>query len=544
MTYCLHPQCTKPRNQSGAKFCQHCGAKLLLREHYRALEPIGQGGFGKTFLAVDEDRLKTRCVIKQFLPQELGTKNAQKAAELFHREAVRLDELGQHSQIPALLSHFEQDGFQYLVQEFIDGQNLAVELVNDGCFTEAKIRQLLLDLLPLLQFVHEKGVIHRDIKPENIIRRQGDKRLVLVDFGAAKVWSATALVEKGTIIGSPEYMAPEQLDSRATFASDIYSLGVTCLHLLTQMPPFELRDNQEDCWVWRDYLPQAITEQMAEILDQMVERPTNKRYQSATEVWQDLTTTVNSIYYTIDALTPDSKRLVGQQIFDVEVAMATPVEVMTGEIYQFLETTAKLELKRDNITEWQIICLWRKQILEIVEKLEIDPDYQKEKEGFLDELRELGKDDRLRDKMRCIVKNISILVYNALDATEKEEFWEKVIEDLRNNQINVAADTMKKAGIKGILFGTAGVSGLMAAIVSRIILVKLTKGLLTGVLLNLIGRHAFGRVAVGVLGGPIGLGINLALAAGGVIHGVSSYRKEKRKAKFIQGIFAIYLLAS
>ena len=380
MTYCLHPQCAKPRNQSGAKFCQHCGVKLLLREHYRALEPIGQGGFGKTFLAVDEDRLKTRCVIKQFLPQELGTKNAQKAAELFQREAVRLDELGQHSQIPALLSHFEQDGFQYLVQEFIDGENLAVELANDGCFTEGKIRQLLLDLLPLLQFVHEKGVIHRDIKPENIIRRQGDKRLVLVDFGAAKVCSATALVEKGTIIGSPEYMAPEQLDSRATFASDIYSLGVTCLHLLTQMPPFELRDNQEYCWVWRDYLPQAITEQMAEILDKMVERATNKRYQSAAEVWQDLTTTVNSIYYTIDALNSDSQRLVCQQIFDGDVAINMPGEVMPGEIYQFLEATAKLELKRDNITEWQMICLWRKQILEIVEKLEIDREYQKDKE--------------------------------------------------------------------------------------------------------------------------------------------------------------------
>lgn len=544
MTYCLHPQCAKPRNQSGAKFCQHCGVKLLLREHYRALEPIGQGGFGKTFLAVDEDRLKTRCVIKQFLPQEQGTKNAEKAAELFHREAVRLDELGQHSQIPALLSHFEQDGFQYLVQEFIDGDNLAGELANYGCFNEAKIRDLLLDLVPLLEFVHAKGVIHRDIKPENIIRRHQDKRLVLVDFGAAKVWSATALVERGTIIGSPEYMAPEQLDSRATFASDIYSLGVTCLHLLTQMSPFELRDNQQDCWVWRDYLPQPISEQMAEILDKMVARATNQRYESANKVWQDLTTTVNSIYYTIDSLTPDSKRLVFQQIFDVDAAGATPIEVMAGEVYQFLETTAKADLKRDNLTEWQIICLWRQHILEIVEKINVDQEYQKDKEGFLEELRGLGKDEMLGEKMRHIVKDISVLVYNALDDKEKEEFWEKVIEDLRNNQVNVAAEVMKKAGIKGILFGTAGVSGLMASIVSRIILVRLTKGLLAGVLLNLIGRHAFGRVAVGVLGGPIGLGINLALAAGGVIHGVSSYRKEKRKAKFIQGIFAIYLLAS
>ncbi|MCE3389825.1 serine/threonine-protein kinase, partial [Staphylococcus aureus] len=80
---------------------------LLLKERYRAIKPIGQGGFGITFLAVDEDKpSKPRCVIKQFFPQAQGTNTTQKAAELFNQEAMRLDELGKHPQIPELLAYF------------------------------------------------------------------------------------------------------------------------------------------------------------------------------------------------------------------------------------------------------------------------------------------------------------------------------------------------------------------------------------------------------------------------------------------------------
>lgn len=131
-----------------------------------------------------------------------------------------------------------------------------------------------------------------------------------------------------------------------------------------------------------------------------------------------------------------------------------------------------------------------------------------------------------------------------MDEKEQAEFWEKVLEDLKNNQINVAADAVKKAGIKGILFGSAGLPGLMVSVVARVMLHKLTQGLLTGIFLNWLARQALSRAALGFLGGPIGVGINVILAAGGVVHGVSFYRQQKRKAKFIQGIFSVYLLAS
>jgi serine/threonine protein kinase len=289
MSYCLNPRCPSPQNQAGTNFCQTCGSKLLLKDRYRAIKPLGQGGFGITFLAVDEDKpSQPRCVIKQFFPQAQGTNTVQKAAELFTQEAVRLDELGKHPQIPELLAYFSQDSQQYLVQQFIDGQDLAQELAANGAFNEAQIRALLNDLLPVLQFVHQHHVIHRDIKPENIIRRRSDSQLVLVDFGASKVATGTALARTGTAIGSAGYAAPEQNLGRAVFASDIYGLGVTCIHLLTGRHPFDLFDPSENAWVWRQALRSPVSDALGRILDKMLESAISRRYQSAGEVLKDL----------------------------------------------------------------------------------------------------------------------------------------------------------------------------------------------------------------------------------------------------------------
>ncbi|MDZ8054722.1 MAG: protein kinase domain-containing protein [Aulosira sp. ZfuVER01] len=289
MSYCLNPRCPKPENPDDVKFCLTCGAKLLLKERYRAIQPIGQGGFGRTFLAVDEDKpSKPRCVIKQFYPQAQGTNTVQKAVELFNQEAVQLDELGKHPQIPELLAYFTQEDRQYLVQEFIDGKNLAQELVEQGAFSEIQIKQLLDDLLPVLQFCHARQVIHRDIKPENIILRSSDRKLVLVDFGASKSATSTSLNRTGTSIGSPEYVAPEQIRGRAIFASDIYSLGVTCIRLLTERSPFDSYDINNDTWIWQQYLKTPVSNDLSRILNKMVESIPIRRYQTADEVLNEL----------------------------------------------------------------------------------------------------------------------------------------------------------------------------------------------------------------------------------------------------------------
>ncbi|MEH2222447.1 serine/threonine-protein kinase [Nostoc sp.] len=289
MSYCLNPHCPKPENPNHVNFCVTCGSKLLLKERYRAIKPIGQGGFGKTFLAVDEDKpSKPRCVIKQFYPQSQGTNTLAKAVELFNQEAVQLDALGKHPQIPELLAYFTQEARQYLVQEFIDGQNLAQELAHRGAFSEIEIWQLLNDLLSVLQFCHAKHVIHRDIKPENIILRESDRKLVLVDFGAAKSATGAALNQTGTSIGSPEYVAPEQMRGRAVFASDIYSLGATCINLLTKRSPFDSYDTNNDAWVWQQYLKTPISNQLSRILNKMLESIPIRRYQTVDEVLKDL----------------------------------------------------------------------------------------------------------------------------------------------------------------------------------------------------------------------------------------------------------------
>ncbi|BAU12477.1 serine/threonine protein kinase with WD40 repeats [Leptolyngbya sp. NIES-3755] len=294
MTYCINPDCPHPNNPDGLEFCQTCGTKLIekLRGRYRILQPLGQGGFGKTFLAVDEDRLGTRCVIKQFSPQLKGTKALDKAIQLFEQEAVRLHELGEHPHIPALLAYFEQDQRLYLVQQFIEGSTLAQELAQMGAFNEQKIREVLVRLLPILKFVHDRHVIHRDITPANIIRRKLDGRLVLIDFGIAKVLTETSSVQPGTRIGTEGYAPIEQLrNGKAYPASDLYSLGATCLYLMTQVRPEELHDPLSGRWLWREHLELrggGISERIGEILDRMLKDLVSERYQTADEVMHDL----------------------------------------------------------------------------------------------------------------------------------------------------------------------------------------------------------------------------------------------------------------
>ncbi len=289
MSYCLNPLCQHPENEAKAESCQACGTRIRLKDRYRPLRLLGSGGFGRTFLAVDEDKPSNpRCVIKQFYPRDQLPDTRAKASQLFQQEAVRLDELGQHPNIPDLLAYIEQDQHAYVVQSFIDGPTLADVLQSEGSFAAAAIQDVLQQVLPILEFVHQHHVIHRDIKPANIIRRRQDQHLVLVDFGAARHATGTTLDRTGTMIGSAEFTAPEQVRGRAVFASDLYSLGVTCIHLMTQMRPFDLFDVGEDCWVWTDYLQDPISPKLQAILDKLLQRALNRRYATATEVLQEL----------------------------------------------------------------------------------------------------------------------------------------------------------------------------------------------------------------------------------------------------------------
>ncbi len=296
MSYCINPNCPKPENHDDRDItCNSCGASLLLKNRYRVREVLGASPLGRTFLAIDEDKpSQPRCVIKEYFPE---------VRQQFRTLAPELEKLGKHPQIPEVWAYVEQDDYQYLVQEYIEGENLAEELSQTGVFKEQKIWQLLSEILPLLQFAHENRVFHHDIKPETIIRRspltplnEGGDRTVsldqggdicLVDFGLLALPKNNGAI-RDHLRGSAEYIAPEQLRGQVKANSDLYSLGVTCLHLLTDVSPFDLFDIKADSWVWRHYLKVPVSDRLSRILDKLVERNHTKRYQSAIEVLKDL----------------------------------------------------------------------------------------------------------------------------------------------------------------------------------------------------------------------------------------------------------------
>ncbi|MDT9178091.1 MAG: serine/threonine protein kinase [Limnospira sp. PMC 1291.21] len=285
----------------------------IIAGRYRIIKCLGEGGFSTTYLAIDQQNsANSPCVVKHFSPQWKGRESLAKASELFELEATRLENLGKHPQIAQIFNYFKVDNSQYLVLEYIEGDNLSEILAKRGVFNESQIRYLLANLLPVLEFVHSENIIHRDIKPENIIR-SANGQLVLVDFGAAKEAIGSALLRTGTIIGTPEYIAPEQLRGKASFASDLYSLGVTCIHLLTQMSPFDLFDTGEFCWVWHHYLVNnPISDELTKILNRLIEDATNNRYQSASEVLQDLNARSNQLSVITQPVSfPSAKNSVG-----------------------------------------------------------------------------------------------------------------------------------------------------------------------------------------------------------------------------------------
>ncbi|MDB9438779.1 Serine/threonine-protein kinase F [Dolichospermum sp. UHCC 0315A] len=287
MSQCLNPDCLQ-QNPPKTIFCQRCGSKLVLQERYRGVRVIGEGGFGRTFLAVDEQRLDTPCVIKQFLPQQSGSAALEKATELFKQEAFRLRDLGKHSHIPDLLAFFPQEGRLYLIQEFIEGKNLLDELQQKGKFSESEVKQILIELLPILQFVHDNKVIHRDIKPENIIRSSQTGALFLIDFGVSKEVGGSVLSRVGTITGTLGYAPPEQMRGKVFPNSDLYSLAVTCIRLLTG---YFQKDDGDDLifdsmrmqWIWKQYV--SVSQELEIVLDKMLQDIPVNRFQSATEVF-------------------------------------------------------------------------------------------------------------------------------------------------------------------------------------------------------------------------------------------------------------------
>ncbi|CAD5955627.1 putative WD repeat-containing protein alr3466 [Planktothrix agardhii] len=309
--YCTRPGCPNPHNHfpdfqynitpERQLFCRTCGMPLILTakgRHYQPFQALGKGGFGATFVSVDLDSINQRyCVVKRLEIQPRYTpKEVEGIKKAFEREAKALAELhGNHLQIPDLYDYFilrapqlnsyiSQD-CNYLVQQYIKGQNLSQELEKQGRFSETQILEILEQILPTLEFIHNQKLIHRDIKPSNIIRRQDNQKLYLIDFGAVKqVTRGVISPEKSLVFGCEGYAPPEQKPGQQVYpSSDLYALAASCVQLLTNQHPQNLRDTYTLKWNWRSISP-GVNQDLANILDKMLKPDPSHRFQSARDV--------------------------------------------------------------------------------------------------------------------------------------------------------------------------------------------------------------------------------------------------------------------
>ncbi|MGG6269952.1 protein kinase domain-containing protein [Leptolyngbya sp. AN03gr2] len=271
-------------------------ASTILQSRYRILSVLGQGGFGRTYLAEDQGRFNELCAIKELTPPQDNPYALEKSKELFQREAQTLYQI-QHPQIPQFRATFEQDQRFFIVQDYVEGKtyrSLLDERKSRGyVFSESEITQLVKQVLPVLAYIHGKGIIHRDIAPDNIMLRDRDKLPVLIDFGVVKELAtriqAQETVKQHTTVGKLGYAPTEQMQTgRAYPNSDLYALAVTAVVLLTGREPQDLFDENTMTWRWQRYV--TVEPTFAQVLNRMLSYRVSDRFQSATEIMQVLQT--------------------------------------------------------------------------------------------------------------------------------------------------------------------------------------------------------------------------------------------------------------
>ncbi len=291
----------------------------LLNNRYRIIQALGRGGFGETFLAEDTYLPSCRrCVIKRLKPVTAKPEVYQILQTRFAREAVILEALGEgNRQIPQLYAYFVENEYFYLVQELIEGLTLGEKLQKLGLFSEELIKEILINLLPVLIYIHSQGVIHRDIKPSNIILRQQDGKPVLIDFGIAKeiihpVVDISQDDSQSIIVGTSGFMSPEQAMGKPTYASDIYSLGMTAIYLLTGRHPQDVViDRQTGTGNELNFRIQDRL--LAEVLQKSIQFHHRDRYPTAQAMLAALQPQDRIIFDVADTINPADESIYSQE---------------------------------------------------------------------------------------------------------------------------------------------------------------------------------------------------------------------------------------
>ncbi|WP_181256612.1 serine/threonine-protein kinase [Merismopedia glauca] len=258
-----------------------------LKGRYHIIKQLGGGGFSVTYTARDEHIPdQPLCVVKQLKPLNPDPYVLEVSQRLFEREAKTLYKL-HHEQIPKLLAHFEDMGEFFLVQDYIDGDNLSQdELFIGKKLNESQVTKLLTEILEVLAFVHQQNIIHRDINPRNLIRRKADGKLFLIDFGAVKEIQGVGATKLGnteaTVIGTSGFMAPEQANGQPKFASDVYSVGMLAIQALTGIPPNQLPKDPQGLSVLL-FAQTQVSQKLLKVIERMTSYNFSDRYPSAQE---------------------------------------------------------------------------------------------------------------------------------------------------------------------------------------------------------------------------------------------------------------------
>jgi len=261
----------------------------IIANRYQVIRELSSGGFGETFLAEDTQiPSRRKCVIKQLKPVTHNPEIHQLVKERFQREAIILEELGNtNDQIPTLYAYFSEGDQFYLVQEWIEGETLFALTQQQKLLSEDVVKEILIKLLPVISYVHSKGIVHRDINPSNIMLKKQSQQPVLIDFGAVKETMGVVINTQGSssrsiVIGTPGYMPPEQTAGRPVFASDLYSLGLTAIYLLTGTTP-DLLDTDPANGEIKWQSPE-ISANFAAVINRSIQIHTRDRFTTAQEM--------------------------------------------------------------------------------------------------------------------------------------------------------------------------------------------------------------------------------------------------------------------
>jgi len=338
----------------------------LIHNRYQILQVLGQGGFGRTYLAQDRNRFSETCVLKEFFPADTDLTSLAKARSLFQREARVLYDL-RHPQIPEFREQFEWSQQLFLVQEYIPGktyaQLLKERLAIGATFSEAEVRQLMTQVLPVLTYLHDRQIVHRDIAPDNIIQRETDQLPVLIDFGAVKEL-ANRISQVGgstpTVIGKPAYAPPEQMQQGdAKPSSDLYALAATAVVLLTGKAPEKLYDAFNCRWQWQSEV--TVNPDFAAWLNQMLHFRPEARFYSAVAAFKALQSITSApVQPVVRPVTPSQlpTQAIGQRIPPLPIAQPDqpailwqPLFIKTGKL---LFRVGRWSLKLVSKTIWLV----------------------------------------------------------------------------------------------------------------------------------------------------------------------------------------------